>query len=341
MADRSTVFESLRPVPEEVLDASELALRLDQASEPFVVRGLATDWPLVQAGTLGPDQAREYLKARARDRKFTVNVGMPGGGERLFYDEEMGMNFRTAQGPFDEIIDGIAANEGKPDAPTIYLASVDVGDYFQGLGEENRLPLGQRRPIESIWIGSRTRVAAHTDVPNNVAVCAIGRRRFTLFPPDQFANLYPGPIENTPAGRPISMVDFHRPDFMAHPRFAEAMGIGLVAELNPGDAIFVPSLWWHHVEGLSPFNVLVNYWWRDAPAFLGKPEDALNHAILAIRDLPPADKAIWRALFDFYVFDNGPRTVDHIPKGARGVLDPLTPDTAGQLRAFLLRSLSR
>ena len=78
MADRSTVFESLRPVPEEVLDASELALRLDQASEPFVVRGLATDWPLVQAGTLGPDQAREYLKARARDRKFTVNVGMPG-----------------------------------------------------------------------------------------------------------------------------------------------------------------------------------------------------------------------------------------------------------------------
>ena len=341
MADRSTVFEPLRAVPEESVDAVGLAARLDAARAPFVVRGIACDWPLVQAGLASAEEARSYLKARARDRKFTVNIGAPGGGERLFYDSSMGMNFRTAQGQFGDMLEGIAANEGKPEAPTIYLASVDVGDYFKGLGEENRLPLGSRRPIESIWIGSRTRVAAHTDVPNNVAVCAVGRRRFTLFPPDQFANLYPGPIENTPAGRPISMVDFHRPDFAAHPRFRDAMQHGLVTELEPGDAIFVPSLWWHHVEGLSPFNVLVNYWWRDAPAFLGKPEDALNHAILAIRDLPDADKAIWRDLFDFYVFGNGPAVTDHIPEGARGVLDPLTPETAGQIRAFLLRSLSR
>lgn len=341
MADRSTVFETLAPVPDEQLHAEDLAPRLDRMRAPFVVRRIARDWPLVRAGLDGAHAAGAYLKARARDRKFTVNVGAPGGGERLFYDSDMGMNFRTAQGPFGEILDGIAANEGKADAPAIYLASVDVGDYFDGLGEENRLPLGERRPIESIWIGSRTRVAAHTDVPNNVAVCAVGRRRFTLFPPDQFANLYPGPIENTPAGRPISMVDFHRPDFTAHPRFAQAMQHGLVAELEPGDAIFVPSLWWHHVEGLSPFNVLVNYWWRDAETFLGKPEDALNHAILSIRDLPEADKAIWRQLFDFYVFGNGPQVTDHIPEGARGVLDPLTPETAGQIRAFLLRSLSR
>lgn len=341
MADRSTVFETLRPVPEEVFGAAELAAKLDQAREPFVVRGIASDWPLVRAGLEDAGKARNYLKARARDRKFTVNIGAPGGGERLFYDREMGMNFRTAQGPFGEILDGIVANEGKPDAPAIYLASVDVGDYFEGLGHENRLPLGERQAIESIWIGSRTRVAAHTDVPNNVAVCAVGRRRFTVFPPDQFANLYPGPIENTPAGRPVSMVDFHRPDFTAHPRFAEAMQRGLVAELEPGDAIFVPSLWWHHVEALSSFNVLINYWWRDAPAFIGKPEDALSHAILAIRDLPDADKAIWRELFDFYVFGNGADVTEHIPEGARGVLDPLTPETAGQIRAFLLRSLSR
>ena len=341
MADHSTVFETLRPVAEEAVDATNLASRLDGAREPFVVRGIARSWPLVRAGLSGAEEARAYLKSRARDRKFTVNIGAPGGGGRLFYDSGMGLNFRTAQGPFGEILDGIVANEGKPDAPVIYLASIDIGDYFDGLGEENRLPLGQRQPLESIWIGSRTRVAAHTDVPNNLAVCAIGRRRFTLFPPEQLPNLYPGPIENTPAGRPISMVDFHRPDFGAHPRFEEALRHGLVAELEPGDAIFVPSLWWHHVEGLSPFNVLVNYWWRNAPAFLGKPEDALNHALLAIRDLPEADKSMWRELFDFYVFGNGPEVTDHIPEGARGVLGPLTAETAGQIRAFLLRSLSR
>ncbi len=137
------------------------------------------------------------------------------------------------------------------------------------------------------------------------------------------------------------MVDFHRPDFAVFPRFKTALQHARVAHLEPGDAIFVPSLWWHHVEGLSPFNTLVNYWWRDAPAFLGKPEDALNHAILAIRDLPDADKVVWRALFDHYVFDNGADVTEHIPEEARGVLAPLTPETAGRIRAFLLRSLSR
>ena len=295
----------------------------------------------MRAGLKSADAARAYLKARARDRKFTVSVGTPGSGERLFYDSAMGMNFRTAQGPFAEILDGIAANENKPHAPVIYLASIDMGDYFDGLREDNRLPLGSRHPIASIWIGSPTRVAAHTDVPNNLAVCAVGRRRFTLFPPEQLRNLYPGPIENTPAGRPISMVDFHHPDFAAHPRFRDALAHGMVAELNPGDAIFVPSLYWHHVEGLSPFNVLVNYWWRDSPAYLGKPEDALNHAILAIRDLSERDKAIWRALFEYYVFENLEAVTAHIPEGARGILDRLSPETAGQIRAFLLRSLSR
>jgi len=114
-----------------------------------------------------------------------------------------------------------------------------------------------------------------------------------------------------------------------------------VAELGPGDALFVPSLWWHHVEGLAPFNVLVNYWWRDAPAFLGKPEDALLHAILAVRDLPEPDKDRWRAVFEHYVFENGAEVAGHLPEEARGILAPLNPETAGRIRAKLLRGLSR
>lgn len=341
MGDCPAAFDTLASVPEETLNASDLDARLADARAPFVVRGIARDWPLVRAGRKSVDAARSYLKDRARARKFTVNIGEPGAGERLFYNDAMGLNFRIAQGPFGDIIDGIAANESKPEAPFIYLASVDTSDYFDGLREENGLPLGARDPIESIWIGNRTRVAAHTDVPNNLAVCALGRRRFMVFPPDQFRNLYPGPVENTPAGRPISMVDFLHPDFAAHPRFSQALKQGMVADLGPGDAIFIPSLWWHHVEGLSAFNVLVNYWWRDAPLFLGKPEDALNHAILAIRDLPDADKEIWRELFNHYVFGDPTEVTAHIPEQARGILAPLTPETAGQIRAFLLRSLSR
>jgi hypothetical protein len=328
-------------VPEERLLPDALDARLAGARAPFVVRGVAADWPLVQAGLTGAAAARRYLAGLGAGRPVSANIGAAGGDGRLFYDAAMGMNFRMVQGPLERFLGAMEQAEGDPAAPTIYLASVDMRGYFSGLAEANALPLGDRKPLESIWIGTRTCIAAHNDVPDNLAVCAVGRRRFTLFPPEQFANLYPGPLENTPAGRPVSMVDLRDPDFAAHPRARAALAEAMVAELEPGDALFVPSLWWHHVEGLAPFNVLVNYWWRDVPAFLGKPELALFHAILSIRDLPAADKARWRDLFDHYVFENGAEVTDHLPADGRGILAPLTAETAGQIRAHLLRSLAR
>jgi hypothetical protein len=333
------VAPSLSQVVEERV--ADIDARLKGAKDPFVVRGLISDWPLVKAGLESARAARAYLLDHRRDRAFTVNIGEPGAGERLFYDDAMGMNFRTGRATLNDIFAGIDANEDKRDAPAIYLSSVDVQGYFDGLHEANHVDLGTREPIESIWIGTRTRIAAHNDFPDNLACVAVGRRRFTIFPPEQYASLYLGPIDNTPAGRPVSMVDLHKPDFDKYPKFHDALKAAQVAELEPGDAIFIPSMWWHHVEALDPFNVLVNYWWRDTPRFLGQPQDALNHAILAVRDLPENEKQLWRQLFDHYVFGDPTAATGHIPDGARGILDPLDAETAGRIRANLLRSLSR
>ena len=322
-------------------DAAALDALIRSADTPFVIRGLVADWPLVQAGKRSAKEARDYLVEHARKRPFTVSLGPPGHDGRLFYDSDMEMNFQTARGDLAAIFKGIDDNEGRANPPTIYLTSVDVHDFFDGLHEANHVDLGDRQPITSIWIGTRTVVAAHNDFPDNLACCAVGRRRFTVFPPDQFPNLYLGPIDNTPAGRAVSMVDFHDPDWDAHPRFAEAVKHGLVADLEPGDAVFVPSLWWHHVEGRDGFNAMINYWWRETPRWLGQPQDALNHAILAVRDLPDDEKAIWRQLFDHYVFENGPEVAAHIPEGKRGILDPLTAETAGRIRAFLMRTINQ
>lgn len=342
MADAAPLsVEPLRPIADEEVAADALNERLREAKEPFVVRQLVANWPLVKAGLESGAAAREYLLAHKRDRAFTVNVGEPGGGDRLFYDEEMEMNFRTDRSGLAEIFAEIDAIQGRKDAHVIYLSSIDVKDYFDGLHEANHVDLGDREPIESIWIGTRTHIAAHNDFPNNLACCAVGRRRFTLFPPDQFANLYVGPLDYTPAGRPVSMVDLNNPDFDAFPRFREALATAQVAELEPGDAIFIPSMWWHNVESLAPFNVLVNYWWRDTPSYLAQPHDALNHALLAIRDLPEDEKALWRQMFEYYVFGDPSIVAAHIPDKARGILAPLDAEQAGRIRANLLRSLSR
>ncbi len=336
------IFAGMPRIREVILDhPADLDARLREATTPFIVRGLIADWPMVRAGRQSARTARDYIQRHARDMPFAVSVAMPDSGGRLFYDAAHAMNFQMLRAKLPEIFARIDANEGAADAHAIYLASIDMHQFFTGLHEANHVDLGDRTPLASIWMGTRTRIAAHNDVPDNLACVAVGRRRFTAFPRDQFRNLYLGPVDNTPAGRAVSMVDFHDPDYAAHPRFREALQHGQVAELEAGDALYVPAMWWHHVEGLSDFNVLVNYWWRETPRWLGQPQDALNHAMLAIRDLPDDEKAHWRAMFDHYVFANGPDVVDHIPEVARGVLAPLTADTAGRLRAFLLRALSR
>jgi hypothetical protein len=332
----------LTPVPEvAAMPATELDVHLRDADRPFVVRGLVADWPLVEAGRKSGREARDYLLSKRRDTQFVVSVGARGTGGKLFYDEAMRMNFRTAKAKLPDIFAQIDAVEDEADPPPIYLASIDMQDFFDGLHEANHVDLGDRTCLASIWMGTRTRIAAHNDFPDNLACVAVGRRRFTLFPPEQFRNLYLGPIDNTPAGRAVSMVDMHAPDFDKYPRFQEALQNAQVAELEPGDALFIPSMWYHHVEGLAAFNVLVNYWWRETPRFLGQPQDALNHAILSIRDLPDDQKAHWRELFDFYVFGDAAEAGEHIPEDARSVLGPMTLESASRMRAFLLRQLSR
>lgn len=343
MADPADLFDGLRPVAEiAVADREALDHALATSAEPFVVRGLVADWPLVAEGVKGPANTRAYLADFARDTDFTYAEGVPGAGDRIFYDDAMAMNHRTRRARIADIFADMEAAEGQADAPLRYIASTDVARFFPGLGDANPMPLASRDGLAAtIWIGTATRVAAHCDEPDNLVCTAAGHRRITLFPPDQFANLYPGPLDNTPGGRAISLVDFHAPDFARFPRFREALRHARIVVLAPGDALRIPSLWWHHVEALDRFNVMINYWWRSRPAWLAEPHDALLAALLAIRDLPAESRAHWRHVFDHYVFAPGETVTAHIPEGGRGILDPLTPDTAGQLRAYLLRQLSR
>ena len=100
-------------------------------------------------------------------------------------------------------------------------------------------------------------------------------------------------------------------------------------------------MWWHHVEALDRFNVLVNYWWRQSPVHMDSPINALLMAMLSVRDLPPAQRQAWQQLFEHYVFAADEHTSNHIPRVAQGGLQPLDPDGARALRARLLKSLNR
>lgn len=340
MFNPGNIFEGISPLEEvQAHSISDLEPHFAKR-KPFIVRGLVKEWPLVRAGQKSGRSARDYLESKAVDRPFSVSMGSDEFDGRIFYRDDMSMNIQMGKAKLPLIFERINKVESDPNLPIIYLSSINIKNFFSGLHEDNHFDIGKRKAMESIWIGTKTRIAAHNDFPDNLAFVAVGRRRFTLFPPSEFKNLYIGPLDNTPAGRSISMVDFLNPDFEKFPKFKQALNAAFTAELGPGDAIHIPSMWWHHIEGLEPFNVLVNYWWRDTPRHLGGPQNALNHAIMAIRDLPDDEKKHWRDLFEHYVFKNDDQVVDHIPDHGRGILGPMSSKNASKIRSFLIKMLS-
>jgi hypothetical protein len=312
------------------------------SSEPLLLRGLVADWPLVQAGARSNEAALAYLHGYYQNATVGAWFGPPQIRGRFFYNEDFsGFNFQASLVKLDTVLDELGRRQHESEPPAVYVGSTTVDTCLPGLRAENDVAGLPADALASIWLGNRTRIAAHFDMPDNLACVAVGRRRFTLFPPGELPNLYAGPLEFTPAGQQISLVDFANPDFERHPRFAVAMRNARVAELAAGDALYIPGMWWHHVEALAACNVLINYWWQQTPAYMGAPVNALLHALLSLRALPPAQRTAWRGFFDHYVFAADEAAAAHIPARSQGVLGPIDEVRARSLRALLLKQLNR
>ncbi|MFN3305172.1 MAG: cupin-like domain-containing protein [Roseateles sp.] len=313
------------------------------AERPYVVRGGFAHWPVVQAAQQSDEALARYLMGLYNGTRIGLFQLPPQARGRVFYADETlrDVNFSRYAATLDQVLSGLLGLAQTAEPPGLYVGSTTVEAVLPGFLAANVMGLGERDALVSLWLGNRTRIAAHYDLPDNLAVVAAGRRRFTLFPPEQIHNLYLGPLEPTPAGQPISLVDFAQPDLARFPRFAQAWEAGEQAELEPGDALFIPSMWFHHVESLAPLNLLINAWWRQTPDYVDSPLTTLRLALMTLRDLPEKEKRIWQHHFQHFVFGADDQTWAHIPEAARGLLGPIDETLSRQARAQLLTQLKR
>ena len=278
--------------------------------EPAVLRGVVADWPAVRASIESPAVFCTYLAQR--DAKTPVDTlrTPPSAKGRIFYNEALtGFNYDHERITITEVIERIVKYAGMQNPPAIAAQSALIADCLPTFAADNALPLLDPSVKPRIWLGSGVVTPAHFDESSNVACVVAGRRRFTLLPPEQVANLYIGPLGFAPTGTPISLVSFREPDFQRFPLFREALEAAQVAELGAGDAIYIPPLWWHHVESLERLNALVNYWWKGSPDAPGETPSAIEALHLALRTfstMPPDQRAGWRSIFTNFVFDRKP-----------------------------------
>jgi Cupin-like domain len=309
------------------------------AGLPVVLKGLVSDWPVVAAAAQSHEALGSYLKGLDSGAAVETFVGKPEMQGRYFYNGDLtGFNFEKGATSLSNIIDQLLRMVGSPTKMMIYAGSTPTGEAAPDFAASNPMPLLNAAIEPRLWLGNTSRVAAHYDNSRNIACCISGTRRFTVFPPGQIGNLYLGPLDFTMAGPPASMVDFHAPDYDKYPRFRDAEKAGLIAELEPGDAIYIPSLWWHHVEADGPFNLLVNYWWKTANS--GSVFESVMLALMDLRDQPEPEKKAWRAFFEHFVFgENAGAVAHHLPEQWQRLTGAKTPAGDAKILEFIIGQL--
>lgn len=264
--DRSR--KSVRPVESIQADSELVALivqkrRGSATPEPIVFQNAAGDWPARQwtPATFGSGRLGELQTELAFGRRRTA-------GDKLGVCWETGCDHQIGGlGQFVRWMNGESPTNFErwdPQSHWGYASYKRMHQLFAKTPEVldevqwERFGLPVAGAASNFWFGSEgTSTPCHLDsYGSNLIAQLHGRKKWTLFPPEQTDCLYPTrlPYEESSVFSRVDLVD---PDTDVHPRFQNAAPYEVV--LNPGDVLFVPRHWWHYVEALDT-AISVNLW---------------------------------------------------------------------------------
>jgi len=311
-----------------------------QQEQPVVFRGLNKDWPIVMAYNTSPEAFVHYLKQFDQGQTVSAMIGPASIKGRFFYRDDLkGFNYERKNENFGTFLQALFELQNIAQVPAIAMQGMELSQDFKALADENLLSLLEPTVIPRLWLGNKTVTTTHYDTMENIACAVAGQRRITLFPPEQVSNLYPGPLLLTPAGTPMSMVDMQCPDFDKYPNFKDALEVAQEVILAPGDALYIPSYWWHNVESKNTISGLINYWWNPTEVSSVTAYQSMLHSLLTIPELPLKQRLIWQKLFDHYVFQTTSHPAAHLPDGIEDIITALPVERKKNLMKLLANAL--
>ena len=245
--------------------------------KPVLLRGLAATWPALNSWprlghiehACGPD--RPVLCER---NLRTTATDLAGSGRLFSY----GSTDESVTLPLSEVLSALRGGQ-EQDAGTIYAAQIPIDELGAALRGDIIMPphcglsppsswsnpasilaslLPSRPPPDiHVWLGASNSVSPlHFDMQHNLLVQVVGRKHALLFDPNTCAQaLYPcntihygGPSNQSALGERAQLLGVAGVDMAAFPEFANARP--LEAIIHPGDALFIPAGYWHHVAAL-------------------------------------------------------------------------------------------
>ena len=253
----------LTTLPIERIDApspAKFQAEYVRPGRPVVLRGLSEDWP-ARSWTLD-HLAREF-------GTFNVPV-LPARDGRVVVDPRLGLVRHPVT-----LGDYAAALRAGDDAGCLTARADELPEGFR-----RAVPLpvycqGASWQVMKCWLLPPGTVSdLHFDLADNLHTVIFGSKRFTLVDPRERACVYPNSLlASIPNG---CQVDIEHPDVERFPRLADVRP--LVAELDPGDTVYIPRRWWHHGRTVK-LSLSTNHWWaRGAWAALVKSADLFKRA---------------------------------------------------------------
>lgn len=110
----------------------------------------------------------------------------------------------------------------------------------------------------------RNTTSVHFDMRENLLLCLNGTKRLWLFPPRDACNLYPVFTQSMSdfsrsAAPPFTCFDEMSAEFQEkYPLLRKSQHVEV--NLSAGDMLYLPSCWWHCVEGSQDRNMILNWW---------------------------------------------------------------------------------
>lgn len=220
----------------------EFSTRYVQGSEPVVITGLVEDWPARRSWSL------DYFGERFGDVKAGAFRLLPNGECDVTANRAMTLDI-SVRDTMASIAEGrIAGGLALGSLADAFPAEVR-NDFFAPRYCVDELGL-----VSRIFIGpAGTLSPLHQDLPENLYVMVRGKKRITMFA--RGAPVYPARLSKIPNH---AHVDPRKPDYARYPELERAQPYEL--ELEAGETLYIPSLWWHHLENLDP-SMAVNFWW--------------------------------------------------------------------------------
>ena len=199
--------------------------------EPVIVKNACVMWPIFNMSV-----AQIVEKVGALDVSILIEE----------YDLENGHPPKYEKASFAEYVDSLHAPAS---AVHGYMAANTVPPTLE---DTYLFPNAFERDVFNIprwWIGpANTGLRLHRDMVDNFLVQLKGHKKISVYAPSETRFLYPTTIGGNLMYEP-SRVD---PECYAADKFPDfKQAAYTVCELEPGDMLYLPAGWWHHVVNLE------------------------------------------------------------------------------------------